>query len=153
MAKRRILYFITDSVPTPEQLADAETYGSGVVFRHALFVPEGDHPVEQADGVAGTFRRCTSKLTVTGAIPGATSARLATWRCTAAITLGEDGRETYGGSSRQVAKSAAQPQGHSAGGIAAGRLYIAGATHAGAGVANQSSGLWRGLGASTVAAK
>lgn len=51
---KRILYFILDSNPTPEELADASTYGAGVMFRNAMFVPDGEHPVEQADGVAGS---------------------------------------------------------------------------------------------------
>ena len=50
----RILYFLKGAVPTPEEYADAQRYGTGVVFRNAQF---GNHDAPEAaeGGVAGTI--------------------------------------------------------------------------------------------------
>jgi hypothetical protein len=48
----KILFFISGTAPTPEQIAEADDYGPGVAFRNALLIrPDG--PIEQSDGVAG----------------------------------------------------------------------------------------------------
>lgn len=50
--KARVLYFVRGSVPSAEQLAEAEKLGPGVAFRNATMVRDTD-PLEHADIVAG----------------------------------------------------------------------------------------------------
>lgn len=48
----KVLFFISSTAPTQEQLDAANEYGPGVVFRNASMITD-DGPIEDADAVAG----------------------------------------------------------------------------------------------------
>jgi hypothetical protein len=60
----KILYFISDSNPTPEEYKTAQSMNAHVVFRLASAVPTEKHAIEDCDGVMGdvpsAYRKCPS---------------------------------------------------------------------------------------------